>query len=137
MLVFVDVDGTAFEAEGETTRPFLLEFCRGVSERGAKVVLWTGGGKDYGTIKFRRLPEEIQTHIVAVHGKAEPALRDFFARSTERRFFVDDVDYLVQAQQSAGHGGFVVPMFDNPAKQADDRALLDALVELDRYLNAN
>lgn len=137
MLVFLDVDGTAVEAEGEIARPYLLEFCRGVSERGGKVVLWTGGGKDYAIIKLRRLSEEIQSHIIAAHGKAEPALRDFLAQNTEKRFFVDDVDYLIQAQQRAGYGGFVVPQFDSAARQADDRALLDALVELDRYLNAN
>lgn len=133
MLVFLDVDGTSMEAEGDFPRPFLLEFCQGVTDRGGTIVLWTAGPRTYAELKYHRMPESVQSLISAIHSKGEPALRDYLRTDTQRRFFVDDMEELVQAQKKAGYGGVVVSRY---VGAEDDRCLLAALEEFARFMGS-
>ena len=146
MWVFVDVDGTLIDIE-DNPRPYIPEFILKLKKLGCKIIIWSAGGASYAEVKFNAICNKLYwsensnwnlyPHIQAYLGKG---IEEDALNLMKLRFYVDDVQELLDYMAQKGHGTFKVPFYIDPtiADLADknDRWLLKAADAIEKDLHA-
>lgn len=138
MDVYIDIDGTLIDKD-DIVRPRVADFFQGLTMRGCKIIIWSGGGITYAERHIHRILTWIDYSTKQKNNiSVEVIAKDFrnVRYKDYRSFVIDDQLPVVEMFKDFGGGGYKVPFYESTLME-DDEALIEAYHEISRHERAN